>query len=69
MKAAQLFVKCLENEGVEYIFGILVALAGLVVALFRLRLPRKLSFRIAVKRIAKLIYNGQSPSFQSLASN
>ena len=22
MKAAQLFVKCLENEGVEYIFGI-----------------------------------------------
>jgi len=22
MNAAQLFVKCLENEGVEYIFGI-----------------------------------------------
>ena len=22
MKAAELFVKCLENEGVEYIFGI-----------------------------------------------
>jgi acetolactate synthase-1/2/3 large subunit len=22
MKAAELFVKCLENEGVEYIFGV-----------------------------------------------
>ncbi|VAW99140.1 hypothetical protein MNBD_GAMMA19-2360, partial [hydrothermal vent metagenome] len=22
MKAAELFVRCLENEGVEYIFGI-----------------------------------------------
>ncbi len=22
MKASELFVKCLENEGVEYIFGI-----------------------------------------------
>jgi hypothetical protein len=46
-----------------------VALAGLVVALFRLRLPRKVSFRTAVKRIIKLIYHGQSPPFQPLAAN
>lgn len=46
-----------------------VALAGLVVALFRLRLPRKVSFRTAVKRIINLIYHGQPASFQSLAVN
>jgi hypothetical protein len=46
-----------------------VALVGLIVALFRLRLTRKVSFRTAVKQITNSIYNGQSPLFQSLASN
>jgi len=46
-----------------------VALAGLIVALFRLRLTRKVSFRTAVKQITNFIYNGQSPSFQALACN
>jgi IS4 transposase len=35
-----------------------VALAGLVVALFRHQLPRKVSFRTATKQITSRIYDG-----------